>query len=307
MAVSPTGGGGVKIDDIVRSSVQVTDNTYHAFKAEPAAGYIFSHWSGDLAGSENPQTILVTCDKYITAHFEASQTTYEYYIPYYRAEDPSSAADGFYSSLALRNSSAGSAATVTVAAYESDGTAVPLAAEFTDFSISPSGQWARVLPQIDVEGWVLVTSTAPLTGLAWVGTLDESWPRLMADVSLIGELNSALIVPHVAQTISGCYTDGGWSTKVNICNPHATTTTVTLAYYTTSGANPHATTFSIPANGSVSYNLDSLLPTTQCFYDGSMAISATQAVAAFALYYDVDKVPGADGTCYAGISAVGLQ
>ncbi|MBN1830337.1 MAG: SBBP repeat-containing protein, partial [Deltaproteobacteria bacterium] len=91
---------------------------------------------------------------------------HSYYIPYYKV-DPTD----YYSSLALRNSSATTGATVTVAAYESDGTPVPLAAGFTGFTIDASGQWAQVLPRLDVEGWVLVTSTQPLTGLAWVGKL----------------------------------------------------------------------------------------------------------------------------------------
>ena len=226
-------------------------------------------------------------------------TTYTYYIPYYKA-DPFD----YYSSLALRNSSTTSAATVTVAAYESDGTPVPLAAAFAGFAIDPSGQWAQVLPRTEVEGWIRVTSTQPLTGLAWVGKLDGAWPRLMADITLIDELHATLVVPHVAQTIAGWNPDGGWSTKVNVCNPHTTATDVTITYYTTAGASPHTTTLSIPANGSVSYNLASLLPTDQSFDNGSTLITATQTVAAFALYYDVDKVPGGDGTCYAGISAV---
>ncbi|MBN1828240.1 MAG: hypothetical protein JW884_03720 [Deltaproteobacteria bacterium] len=222
------------------------------------------------------------------------------YIPYYKA-DPVD----FYSSLALRNSSTTNAAAVTVEAYESDGTPVSLDASFVGFAIGPCGQWAAVLPRTEVEGWIQVKSTQPLRGLAWVGRIDGGWPRLMADISLIDELHAALVVPHVAQTIDGYDPNGGWSTKVNICNPHATATDVTITYYTAAGASPYATVppIQIPANGSVSYNLASLLPTDQSFGNGSVLIAATQPVAAFALYYDGVKGPGGDGTCYAGISA----
>ncbi|MFH1155253.1 MAG: DUF5719 family protein, partial [Pseudomonadota bacterium] len=144
----------------------------------------------------------------------------------------------------------------------------------------------------------------PLTGLAFLCMQDSSWPRVIADVTLIDELSTTLVVPHTAQTIAGWSPLGGWSTKVNICNPQATPNTVTIRYYTRAGANQYTTTLSIPAQGSVSYNLSSLLPTDQSFTGGSTLITATQPVAAFALYYDVDKVPLENGTCYAGISAV---
>ncbi|MGM0461151.1 MAG: S8 family serine peptidase [Fibrobacterota bacterium] len=38
-------------------------------------GYEFSHWSGDISGSDNPQTIVMDSDKNVTAHFE-ELTTY---------------------------------------------------------------------------------------------------------------------------------------------------------------------------------------------------------------------------------------
>jgi trimeric autotransporter adhesin len=39
-------------------------------------GYIFSRWTGDLAGSENPRTLLVSENKSITAIFNPVVTTY---------------------------------------------------------------------------------------------------------------------------------------------------------------------------------------------------------------------------------------
>ncbi|MFH1157214.1 MAG: SBBP repeat-containing protein, partial [Pseudomonadota bacterium] len=81
--------------------------------------------------------------------FSQPVAAYSYYIPYYKANPVDE-----YASLALRNSSATTPATVTVTAFESNGTPVPLAAGFTGFTIDPSGQWADVLPRPTIEGWV---------------------------------------------------------------------------------------------------------------------------------------------------------
>jgi uncharacterized repeat protein (TIGR02543 family) len=41
--------------------------------AVPDAGWTFSHWSGDLIGSTNPDTITMDSDKTVTAHFTIIQ------------------------------------------------------------------------------------------------------------------------------------------------------------------------------------------------------------------------------------------
>ncbi|OHB62926.1 MAG: hypothetical protein A2Y76_11610 [Planctomycetes bacterium RBG_13_60_9] len=45
-------------------------------QATPKSGYVFSRWSGDLSGSENPTTIVMDSDKYVLAYFVRSSTTY---------------------------------------------------------------------------------------------------------------------------------------------------------------------------------------------------------------------------------------
>ena len=37
--------------------------------ASPGPGYVFDHWSGDLSGDANPESMLVDADKLVTAHF----------------------------------------------------------------------------------------------------------------------------------------------------------------------------------------------------------------------------------------------
>jgi uncharacterized repeat protein (TIGR02543 family) len=64
--VSPDGGGRVTLDPPEYGYNVATEVTLTAVANE---GYVFSHWSGDLSGSENPTIILVNCDKEVTAHF----------------------------------------------------------------------------------------------------------------------------------------------------------------------------------------------------------------------------------------------
>ena len=48
--------------------------TWVSLSAEPAAGYQFDHWEGDLGGSADPQLVMMGTDKRITAVFVASHT-----------------------------------------------------------------------------------------------------------------------------------------------------------------------------------------------------------------------------------------
>ena len=43
--------------------------------ATPAPGYAFSHWSGDVSGSENPAQVLMDANRSVTAHFSPLQYT----------------------------------------------------------------------------------------------------------------------------------------------------------------------------------------------------------------------------------------
>ena len=44
-------------------------NTVLTIKAEPTPGYVFDHWSGDLSGNTNPETITMDANKTIVANF----------------------------------------------------------------------------------------------------------------------------------------------------------------------------------------------------------------------------------------------
>ncbi len=73
MDVSPSSGGIIKIDQTDASSYPVTstftNGTSVRLEAMPAPGFHFSNWSGDLSGSANRTTIVIDCNKKITASF----------------------------------------------------------------------------------------------------------------------------------------------------------------------------------------------------------------------------------------------
>ena len=66
VATDPCGAGAVILNPPggVYSETMVVSVT-----AQAGAGYVFDYWSGDLAGSTNPETIIMDSEKTITAHF----------------------------------------------------------------------------------------------------------------------------------------------------------------------------------------------------------------------------------------------
>lgn len=64
--VDPAGSGTVELDP---AGPTYPSGTTVTLTANPAAGYAFDHWSGDLSGSDNPATIVMDADKNVTAHF----------------------------------------------------------------------------------------------------------------------------------------------------------------------------------------------------------------------------------------------
>jgi uncharacterized repeat protein (TIGR02543 family) len=73
VTVSPTDYGTIVIDQTAVSSFPHTYNLEAGspvkLEAVPASGYRFENWSGTLSGSENPTTIVMDCNKTITANF----------------------------------------------------------------------------------------------------------------------------------------------------------------------------------------------------------------------------------------------
>ena len=73
MDVSPGDGGTVKVNQTTSSSYPATydfeKGAYVNLEAIPASGYLFNNWSGSLSGNTSPTTIMIDCNKWITASF----------------------------------------------------------------------------------------------------------------------------------------------------------------------------------------------------------------------------------------------
>ena len=73
MNVSPGGGGVVNMDQITPSTYPSTFTLNEGesinLEAMPTPGYRFDNWSGALSHSANPVTIVMDCNKSITANF----------------------------------------------------------------------------------------------------------------------------------------------------------------------------------------------------------------------------------------------
>jgi uncharacterized repeat protein (TIGR02543 family) len=73
--LEPSGGGSVRLQPDQPSGGYLVNQTVSVF-AVAEEGYVFSRWTGDLAGNGNPRTLLVGEDKSITAVFNPTVTTY---------------------------------------------------------------------------------------------------------------------------------------------------------------------------------------------------------------------------------------
>jgi hypothetical protein len=70
MSVNPSGGGEVNASPGPNcAGGKYTAGTEVQLNASPAAGYRFDQWSGDLSGSANPTTLILSEDKSVTANF----------------------------------------------------------------------------------------------------------------------------------------------------------------------------------------------------------------------------------------------
>ncbi|MCS7231215.1 MAG: cellulase family glycosylhydrolase [Elusimicrobiota bacterium] len=67
--INPQSGGSVSLNP---SGGSYTAGTQVTLQAQPNSGYIFSGWSGDLSGTQNPATITMNSNKNITANFTQS-------------------------------------------------------------------------------------------------------------------------------------------------------------------------------------------------------------------------------------------
>ena len=206
---------------------------------------------------------------------------YRYYLPYFVRNGSNS------TGVAFRNTDTVEDAQVAVKIYSTAGRLLETGTE----SLSPRGQKAYVVGKsLNNEGWILVDSDQPLSGLCFVAATVV--PRHMFDISLIPKASLTLQIPHVAQNEI-------WDSTVFIANPNDSATSATLVFYDENGEEKYSRIYNIRAMGSLIVPVEDLVG-NESFANGSIEITANQGVAAFGLYDD-SKSGGND---IAGISAV---
>ncbi len=201
---------------------------------------------------------------------------------------------GKWTGVALRNASTTTAASVTLTVFKESG---GLPAEVKTISIPPSGQWVDMVGRgITNTGWIRILSSTPITGLCFIArtTPDD----LMYDIALISETSTSLCVPHVAQSASAPV----WDTSVMVCNPNLSQATVTCRFYRSDGVPLDPVSYPpLPAYGSRVCEVSDLTGGTN-YTSGSVEITGSLGIAAFALYHSLNSPAGEK--YYAGISAM---
>jgi len=140
------------------------------------------------------------------------------------------------------------------------------------------------------EGWIKVSSTDSLKGLALIGDSDSA---TMYDIDLKDSLHRKFLFPHLA-------VDQDWRSFVLICNPNDVDARISFSYYDGAGTSAYQmTTPPIPANGSINYPVWTLFQ--QTLTGGTMVVETDQPVTAFLLYDNKST------TWKAGLSAVPLD
>lgn len=221
----------------------------------------------------NPHAIAFTNDELHT-----------YYLPYLISSNE------YATGLALRNMSTTTDAIVTVTGYSPTGETIYAFPQ----KISARGQVNFIAGRdTNLLGWLKIESTQPLGGLSFVA--HGSPVPYMADMSLIGDLYTSLLIPHVAQT-------SDWDTRVMICNPNVNAATVTLRFVNQNGEVLFTKEYQVTANGSSDIKLDDLAEQND-LKSGSVEIISTEGVAAFALYENLK----AGGYYFSGISSIEME
>jgi len=206
---------------------------------------------------------------------------YSYYLPYLIEGGNN------WTGVGLRNSSVEENANVSIVAYDQNGNA----AAPVEKELPPGGQDAVVVETgSGGEGWIRVDSSQPLTGLCFFGTTGEN--SHMADITFIRDLAKTLYVPHIGQNYQ-------WDSKIMVCNPYESETVLTLTFVDKDGHALSPREYAIAPRGSGVYEVADMVGGSE-YVNGSVEISATQGVAAFALYDDLKN----GGSSFAGISAV---
>jgi len=192
---------------------------------------------------------------------DPGEQTGVYYIPY-------SPADNQYM-LGFGVSGLGNAndVDVTIDYYSNSG--VLLDSETRSVPADAHASFMRG-PAINQNGWAMVTSPLPLYGMALLFIAGAGEP--MFDMDFKSGASTNLTIAHID-------TSGSWKSKAMLANPNANQADVTLTLHPTGGGATQTANLTIPAMGSVQYDLSTFNNAS-----GSVQISATESLVGFLLY-----------------------
>ncbi len=216
---------------------------------------------------------------------ESSVSTYNhhYYIPLFLTGNNN------WTGLGLTNHN-NAVNDIKVEYYTSDGG--PAGSEFAQ--LQANGQIAFACnPTTSESGWIKVSATLPLYGLALIG---DTTPSTLFDIDFQGTLHQHLILPHLAA-------DGEeWNSTAILCNPNPSVATVTYTFYEPEKGTPSRAQTTIPAWGSINDDLKTRFG--KILTGGHIMIDSTQPLAGFLLY---DSSFSGKNNWKAGLSAMPLQ
>jgi len=210
--------------------------------------------------------------------FSYTSGNYNYYLPYFQS------GDGHWTGLAVTNTNSQQSSPFSITVYSSGGDI--LNQEYPP-PLPPRGKTSLVVAShLQTSGWISINSNCELEGLSFLGS------DSMIDIPFSRELFLQLIIPHIAQSEQ-------WDTIISICNPNATVCDLTLTYIDKNGLSELSYNDSLSAFGNGSYPLEIVFPKTPL--DGTITISGSRGVAAFALFTNHKS----GGNYTAGINACG--
>gem|GEM_PF-1515453 len=277
--ISPNGSGIYEVADLVGDTEYVNGSVEISATRGIAAFALYD----DLKWQDGVSFAGISAVKNQNKY--TSDGLHTYYFPYFTE------GSNKWTGVGLRNLSDVREAQISAVVYDKNGRADRPVEKI----LAPRGQDAFVLEAgSSRKGWIQVKSNQLLAGCCFFGT--SGYNSHMADITLIPELSKALHVPHIGQNYE-------WDSEILICNPNDSSTTVTLTFADRQGDSLGPRVHTIPANGSGVYEVADLVGDTE-YVNGSVEISATQGIAAFALY---DNLKWNDGMSFAGISAIGVQ
>ncbi len=225
MIVSPDNSGTVKVDGgsaavSYPAVFQIDRYSTIPLEAVPAAGYVFSHWSGAVTDTANPTSLYVDCDKTVTATFTPLMS--RLYFPHVASQQAVSSSNPWKTEVCVINTG-DQALSGILRSYRDNGQAVSSDKAIT---LGAHGRWSRIVgggefPNSSKIGY-MVFESASESVVGYTKFYQEGIYR--AAIPAVQEVNTSdIIISHIAS-------DADWWTGVSLVNTTAETKELTITF-----------------------------------------------------------------------------